>query len=156
MTALRQWTWIGCGVLVAAGVVYAAGDRPTPAPIRNKQQATLMLAKIASSQRIVDGLVCKDFNEIGRGANELVRICEATEWFARNDKVYVHYRDELHRQALKLSKMAKEKNLDGAAFTYMHSLTTCISCHEHCRDVLNISADERPKYKIVPIPVNEE
>lgn len=156
MTAVRRWTWMACGVLVAAGVVYAAGDRQPPAPIGNKQQAALMLAKIASSQRIVDGLVCKDFDEIGRGAADLVRICDATEWSARGDKVYVHYRDELRRQAQKMSKMAREKNLDGAAFTYMHSLTTCIGCHEHCRDVLHISTEQRPKYKIVPIPVNEE
>ena len=156
MTAIRRWTWIACGVLVAAGVVYAAGDRQPPAPISNKQQAALMLAKIASSQRIVDGLVCKDFDEIGRGAADLVRICNAKEWSARGDKVYAHYRDELRRQAQKMLKMATEKNLDGAAFTYMHSLTTCIGCHEHCRDVLHISADQRPKYKIVPIPVNEE
>lgn len=156
MTVIRGWTGIVCGVLVVAGVVYAAGDRQPPATIRNKQQAALMLAKIACSQRVVDGLVCKDFDEIGRGAAELVRICQASEWTVRSDKVYVHYRDELHRQAQKLSKMAKEKNLDGAAFTYMHSLTTCIGCHEHCRDVLHISTDDRPKYKIVPIPVNEE
>lgn len=156
MATLRRWTWIACGVLVAAGVVYASGDRQAPAPIRNNQQAARMLAKIASSQRVVDGLVCKDFDEIGRGAVDLVRICDATEWSTRGDKVYVHYRDELRRQAQKLSKMAKEKNLDGAAFTYMHSLTTCIGCHEHCRDVLHISADQRPRYKIVPIPTNEE
>lgn len=155
MTDIRRWTWIACGVLVAAGVVYAAGDRE-PATISNRQQSALMLAKIASSQRIVDGLVCKDFDEISRGADDLVRICQATEWSARGDKVYVHYRDELRRQAQKLSKMAREKNLDGAAFTYMHSLTTCIGCHEYCRDVLHISADQRPKYKIVPIPVEEE
>lgn len=155
MTDIRRWTWIACGVLVAAGVVYAAGDRE-PATISNRQQSALMLAKIASSQRIVDGLVCKDFDEISRGADDLVRICQATEWSARGDKVYVHYRDELRRQAQKLSKMAREKNLDGAAFTYMHSLTTCIGCHEYCRDVLHISSDQRPKYKIVPIPVEEE
>lgn len=155
MTGIRRWSWIACGVLVAAGVVYAAGDRE-PATISNRQQSALMLAKIASSQRIVDGLVCKDFDEISRGADDLVRICQATEWSARGDKVYVHYRDELRRQAQKLSKMAREKNLDGAAFTYMHSLTTCIGCHEYCRDVLHISADQRPKYKIVPIPVEEE
>jgi hypothetical protein len=37
----------------------------------------------------------------------------------------------------------------------MHSLTTCISCHQYCRDVLKIAtADDMDK--VVPIPVTED
>lgn len=156
MVTGRRWAWILCGVLVAAGAAYASGQRPAPVEEQTRQRAALMLAKLASSQRVVDGLVTKDFDEIGRGASELIRICDATEWAARSNQVYAHHRTELRRQAQKLAKMATEKNLDGAAFTYMHTLTTCISCHEFCRDVLRIAEDSRPRNKIVPIPVNEE
>ena len=114
-----------------------------------------MLAKLASSQKIVAGLVSKDFEQIHRGAAELNRICEATEWAAHGDPVYAHHRTELQRQSQKLARLAQEKNLDGAGFTYMHSLTTCISCHEYCRDVLRIADDSRAN-KIIPIPVNED
>lgn len=156
MVAVKHWCWIASGVLAAAGALFAAGDRTTPAPIHDDQQATLMLAKRASAQKVVDGLVLKDFDQIHRGATELVRICDATEWAARGDQVYAHHRTELRRQALKLAKMADEKNLDGAAFAYMHSLTTCISCHEYSRDVLRISDNPRPTGRIVPIPVNDD
>lgn len=156
MVAAKQWGWIAGGILVAAGALFASGERATPAPIHDERQATLMLAKLASSEKVVDGLVLKDFDQIHRGATELVRICDATEWAARGDQVYAHHRTELRRQAQKLAKMAEEKNLDGAAFTYMHSLTTCISCHEYSRDVLRIADNPRPMGKIVPIPVNED
>ncbi len=155
MAGSRRWTCVAGCVLMASGGLYAAGERATPAPLHNDQQAALMLAKLASSQKITAGLVTKDFDQIRRGADELSRICDATEWAARSDQVYAHHRTELRRQTQKLVKMADERNLDGAAFTYMHSLTTCISCHEYCRDVLKIADDHGP-LKVVPIPVNED
>jgi hypothetical protein len=156
MVVTQRWAWLASGILVVAGVVYAAGDESTATDGRHHQQTALMLAKRASTQKVVDGLVSKNFDEIRRGAAELVRICNATEWAARGDQVYAHHRTELRRQAQKLVKMADEQNLDGAAFTYMHSLTTCISCHEYCRDVLKI-ADQRPGTgKIMPIPVTDD
>jgi len=115
-----------------------------------------MLAKLASSQKIVSGLVSKDFPEIRKGAEELSRICEATEWAAEHDQIYAHHRTELKRQSQKLIKMATEQNLDGAAYTYMHALTTCISCHEYCRDVLKIADGPDTFEKVVPIPVTED
>ncbi|MCC7423566.1 MAG: hypothetical protein IT428_25125 [Planctomycetaceae bacterium] len=156
MSISRRWILGACGVLATCGWLYAAGDRETPAPLHSDQQSALMLAKLASSQKIVDGLVSKDFNQIERGATELVHVCDATDWAARGDQVYAHHRTELRRQAQKLVKMADEKNLDGAAFTYMHSLTTCISCHEYCRDVLKIADNPKSTNKIVPIPVNDD
>lgn len=145
-----------CGTLLAAGVLFAAGEPGTSSPPHSEQLSGLMLAKLASSQKIVSGLVSEDFAEIRRGAEELNRICEATEWAAHGDQIYAHHRTELRRQSLKLVKMADERNLDGAAFTYMHSLTTCISCHQYCREVLKIADDVTPLEKVVPIPVTED
>lgn len=144
---------LGWSVIGGGGVVRRLRS---PGAAKDHQQSALMLAKLASSQKIVDGLVSKNFDEIGRGATELTRICDATEWAAHRDQIYGHHRTELRRQSQKLAKMAREKNLDGAAFTYMHALTTCISCHEYCRDVLRIAEDTRPRNKIVPIPVNDD
>lgn len=143
-------------VVLVAGMLFGAGERESTSPTHHDKLAGLMLAKLASSQRIVSGLVTEDFAEIRRGAEEINRICEATEWAAPSDQIYAHHRTELRRQSLKLVKMADEQNLDGAAFTYMHSLTTCISCHEHCRDVLKIADEVLPMDKVVPIPVTEE
>lgn len=145
-------------VLVAAGAWLTAAEqqRAVPKPKHDEKLAAMMLAKLASSQKIVSGLVSEDFAEIRRGAEELNRICEATEWTGHNDQIYSHHRIELKRQSQKLIKLADDRNLDGAAFTYMHSLTTCISCHQYCRDVLKIADDFGPGDKVVPIPVTED
>jgi hypothetical protein len=164
MGSLRMWVWISSGLLAVLGVFFvldgrlatAAGENRVQTGGEAREQGALMLAKLASSQKIVNGLVTKDFGQIGRGASELVRICNATEWAARGDQIYAHHRAELRRQSQKLVKMAQEQNLDGAAFSYMHSLTTCISCHEYCRDVLRIADQSRTKSKIVPIPVEDD
>ncbi|MBX3449124.1 MAG: hypothetical protein KF777_06160 [Planctomycetaceae bacterium] len=138
--------------IAAGGWLLAAGE-----DVRDdKNLSALMLAKTSSTHRVVDGLVSEDFAEIARGARELSRICVATEWSGHDDQVYSHHRTELQRLSAKLEDMAKERNLDGAAYTYMHSLTVCISCHQHCRDVLRISDEVPAADKIVPIPVTEE
>lgn len=156
MIGLRHSLIGGCCLAGVAGVGLLWAQSSTPSSVPQKTQSALMLAKLASSQRIVAGLVSKDFPEIRQGAEELNRICEATEWEAEHDQIYAHHRTELKRQSHKLVQMANEQNLDGAAYTYMHTLTTCISCHEYCRDVLKIADEPTTIERVVPIPVTEE
>lgn len=145
----------GVLAVLSAGVVMLAWGQAPLKPTHNPDELpALMRAKLASSQKVVEGLVAEDFGMIHKGALEMTKVCDATEWHASDDQVYAHYRSELHRTAKKLMLLAEEKNLDGAAYTYMHSLTTCISCHEYSRDVLHI-ATKSPDLKVVPIPATE-
>jgi hypothetical protein len=132
-----------------------APARPVSPTHSDDELAGLMRAKLASSQKVVEGLMAKDFDLIGKGALELTKVCDASQWHASDDQVYSHYRSELRRAAKKLILLAEEKNLDGSAYTYMHTLTTCISCHEYCRDVLHVSGKNSAR-KVVPIPVTDE
>ncbi|MBX9789509.1 MAG: hypothetical protein K2Y37_11390 [Pirellulales bacterium] len=142
---------------LAAGLIVAAStsallwaQEPTPdAPDNPANEAALMRAKVASSQKVLEGLVDENFDLIRDGAKELVKITDATQWHAEEDQVYAHYRADLRRTALKLALLAEERNLDGAAYTYMHSITTCISCHDYCRDVLHI-ADAELRLRATP------
>lgn len=119
-----------------------------------KDASILMQAKLASSQRIVEGLMAGDFSRIHTGASQLAEICEAKNWRRLEDQVVVHYRAELLRSSLKLKELARAENLDGAAYAYMGTLTTCINCHQYSRDVLRI-AQHSPPQMVVPIPVTE-
>ena len=131
------------------GVVLLAGETQPPATDSSQTEPAIMRAKLASSQKIVEGLMARDFKLIRSGAQELERICEATQWHAEEDEVYAHYRAELRRTSKKLAQLAHDSDQDGATFTYMHSVTTCISCHDYCRDVLHVALQE-PKLKAVP------
>lgn len=144
---------VAAAVALGWSIVHAETKAPSKsqAPV---PESALMRAKVASSQKIMEGLVAKDFTEIRRGAEELIRICDGTEWEAHSDSVYAHYRGELIRQACKLKAAADQSNADAAAFAYMNTLTTCINCHEHCREVLKIAHVNR-KSKVVPIPTHD-
>jgi hypothetical protein len=142
-------TWRKLGLaagFIGAGVMLLAAESKPPA---TSTEPALMRAKLASTQKIVEGLMAREFKLIVSGAQELEKICEATEWRAEEDQVYAHYRSELRRTSKKLAQLAQDKDQDGATYTYMHTVTTCISCHDYCRDVLHVAHDE-PKLQAVP------
>ena len=133
-------------------------------PVLQQQQAglnanagdddsVLMRAKLSSSQKVVEGLMAGDYSMILKGGEDLLKICDSKHWQPYEDQVVVHYRSELRRSAMKLLVQAKEENLDGAAYTYMHTMTTCINCHQYSRDVLRIA--NKGDHRVVPIPVTE-
>ncbi len=137
------------------GWAFVQGQSDVPNAQGDVKQSALMRAKLASTQRIVDGLVTKDFDDIAKGAKELIKICKAVDWQAHEDDVYGHHRRELMLQAEKMISSAERENLDGAAYSYIHALTTCISCHDYCRDVLKIAADDDSS-RLIPIPTADE
>ncbi len=158
-----RWKAVLGGCLVAvAGAYWLPGQQPQPIPITGKQpmpnsvaresSAILMRAKLASSQRVVEGLMAGDFAMIAKGGSELQRICDSEAWRQHEDPILTHYRSELKRGGIKLMKLANEENLEGAAYTYMHTLTACINCHEYSRNVLRIASAKSP---VVPIPATE-
>ncbi len=142
------------GLTMAFSVAFLVGDDKTSllGHSEDQQLPGLMLAKLASTQRIVAGLVSKDFSEIKRGALDMRRICDAAQWETHPDPIYGHHRTELRRQTIKLERLAADENLDGAAFMYMQTMSTCISCHEHCRDVLRIAELPKPMPRVVELP----
>jgi cytochrome c553 len=115
-----------------------------------------MRAKLSASQRVVEGLTAANFELIHKGAEELTNICQSSVWQSRDDQVYTHYRGELQRAAIKLGEMAEQQNLDGAAYTYMNTLTTCINCHQYSRDVLRVATLPRDAGGVISIPVTDE
>ncbi len=159
----RKWFWIAIiAIPLAAGLVNTqstaqqTGDYQGEIPnsVQNANAAVLMRAKLGSSQKIVEGLMAGDFSMIRKGGNDLEQICDSTNWRRHEDQIVSHYRSELRRGALKLVKHADAENLEGAAYTYMHTLTTCINCHEYSRNVLRIASMKNPN-PVVRIPVTE-
>lgn len=151
---IRPFMLIVSGFFIVSAASLAAEKLNYSAVEKAEQQSALMLAKLSSTQKITNGLVSKNFEEIQSGAKELVKICQATEWAGRKDQIYAHHRIEMQKHAEKLEQLAQQKNLEGAAFVYMNSLTSCINCHEYCRDVLRI-ADDPEQFRVVPIPTSE-
>lgn len=148
--------WKGLLLVTAIGLTWSLvhGEAKPAAKSQSIPESAFMREKVASSHKIMEGLVAKDFLEIRTGGEELKRICSATEWKAHSDPVYAYHRSELIRQANKLIAGAEQSNLDATTFAYINALTTCVKCHEHCRDNLKI-ANVRRTSKIITIPTTD-
>jgi hypothetical protein len=145
--------WLGA--CAAITTLVAVGQQPELAtPEASAKVSVLMRAKLGSSEKVVEGLMAGDFAMIRKGGIDLQKICDSGGWRRGDDQVVGHYRSELQRAASKLVKMAEEENLDGAAYTYMHTLTTCINCHQYSRNVLRMASSKQNK--VIRIPVTDE
>jgi hypothetical protein len=154
MTVKQRIVIVG-GLLLAIGGL-AVAQQPILSTEQPADLGIAMRAKLGSSQKIVEGLTSANFEMIRKGADDLKNICDSRVWRPREDQVYTHYRGELQRSAIKLMDMAEQGNLDGAAYTYMHTLTTCINCHQYSRDVLRVAVIPRGQAAVVSIPVTEQ
>jgi hypothetical protein len=97
-----------------------------------------MHAKVVQSQRVLHGLVTQDFAQIEEGAEGL----RATSLLspgphspdALDDELYEHFRLEFLRLSTKLGEMARDENLEGAAFTYNNLTANCMACHQFLKE----------------------
>jgi hypothetical protein len=154
MADWRKWTVLGVGAMVLSG--WAIAQQPTLTTQEPADLSIAMRAKLAATQKVTEGLTAGNFELIRKGADELQSICDSRVWRPREDQIYSHYRSELHRSALKLAALADDHNLDAAAYGYMHTLTTCINCHQYSRDVLRVASGPGLRPSVVSIPVTEE
>ncbi|MEK6234254.1 MAG: hypothetical protein N2C14_06055 [Planctomycetales bacterium] len=146
-----------CGALWTLGV--AEEKNASQKKVVKEESSVFMRAKLASSHKVLEGLVTEDFDLVRQGAEEMKKISEAGEWRKYDDPVYDHYSAEFRRLCEKLIKLAEDENIEGASFTYLYSTNVCISCHQYVRDVVRITADSketphsaRPAFEFQPIP----
>ncbi|MCA9074805.1 MAG: hypothetical protein KDA93_07220 [Planctomycetaceae bacterium] len=97
----------------------------------------MMQAKLMASQRVLEGLLNRDFKTITKSAEVLSQLAVTApqrEEHQRDDLIYEHFRTEFVRLSEQLESMAKHQNLEGAAYVHQNMTSTCIACHEHLRD----------------------
>lgn len=132
------------GILVASGVPdeKPRTKRGTKKPANKKQRRVrpknsklthFMRGKLTASQSVLDGLVTEDFKKIEKGGLKLLVMSKAADWQVFKTGTYAQYSAEFQRSADRLVKMAKKKQLDSAALSYMHVTMTCINCHKYVK-----------------------
>ena len=139
--------------LVAIGGAIAWSQPGDESRTGSSDSAALMRAKLASTQKIVEGLLEKDFNLVVRGGDELLKIEAHADWPAEQDQVYGHHRNAMKQQAAKVGQLGRNRNLEGASYAYMHLVSTCIDCHSYCRDVLHVAEvppSLQPATRLIP------
>ncbi len=113
-------------------------------------QGALMKSKLMTSQKVLAGLVRKDFDAIALGAREMKRISEAAEWPRARDSVYEHFGKVFRQQCGQLELLATEGNNDGVTFMYLSMTNTCVSCHDYVRDSFRIARPNEGDVRLIP------
>jgi hypothetical protein len=71
--------------VLCVGVGFMVSHAKPPETDAGGAEAALMRAKLASSQKVLEGLMVQDLSLVRTGALELEKICDATEWHAKED-----------------------------------------------------------------------
>lgn len=111
-------------------------------PRKDGKLHDLMERKLVASQKVLEGIALNDFDKIGKQADELIAVSKQTEWRVLKTPQFELYSNDFRRIADDLAKNAKDKNLDGAALSYVELTLTCVKCHKHVRDTRHTGAED--------------
>jgi hypothetical protein len=100
-----------------------------------------MRRKLASSQKVLEGVALNDFDKIARHAEELIAISKAAEWRVLKTRQYELYSNDFRANADNLVRAARKKNVDAAALAYVDLTLTCVKCHKYVREVRMVRRD---------------
>src|SRR5262249_52962733 len=104
--------------------------------IKTPALSKFMRAKLGASQSVLEGLAIEDFDKITEGAKALEKLSAEERWRVTEDPLYSNHSSDFVRIAKKLRNQAEQKNLDGAALSYVQLTMSCIECHRFVRTVL--------------------
>lgn len=109
--------------------------QPIPTETSNEKLRRSMAQKLPRMQKILEGLVRKDFEAIEDAASKLKEISlQAPKNLEGNDidnQLYDHFKLEFLRLTTQLEAMAKAKNAEGGAFVYQNLTSNCMACHSY-------------------------
>jgi hypothetical protein len=120
--------------------------------VEPKKVSELMRKKLEYAQKVLEGIALNDFNKIAEQAGELIEVSKATEWRVVKTPQYEVHSNQFRRAVEGLIEKAKEKNVDGAALSYVELTMSCVKCHKHVREVRMTRLDREPE-RIARLPV---
>lgn len=125
----------------AAGAQAASkGSAPAKRELRPDDVADFMRLKLVHTQKLLEGLATENFDEIAKQSQDLGLLAEEENWRVYQTLEYRQHTAEFQRIAGRITKSAKDKNLDGAALGYVQLTMSCVECHKHCRGIRLTSA----------------
>ena len=122
---------------MVVGGVTVDGNSQQPVKLRD-----FMRRKLEHSKKVLEGIVVKDFDLIAKNAQAMSLLSLDASWQVLQTPEYFERSTEFRRAANTLDRRAREKNLDGAALSYIQLTTLCFDCHKYVRDLKE--GDELP------------
>ena len=117
------------------GLIASRGHGDDRKPESKPKKATFMEQKVVAANKVLEGLALNDFEKIKENADRLNDLSKLAAWKLIETPRYENYSAEFQRLTLKMSNQAKDRNLEGAALSYVDMTLMCIKCHQHIREV---------------------
>ena len=130
---MRSFRRNGWAVAAVAAFLVGHGqaqDKPKADP----KKPSVMLRKLAHSQKLLEGLALGDFDKIKNGSDDLMLAAQEASWKVLKTPRYELYSNDFIRNLEGLQKAAKNKNLDAAALAYVEATLSCVKCHQYVRE----------------------
>ena len=97
--------------------------------VRQAARKTFMRGKLASIQKIVEGMATKNFGLTAEGAAEIKALVKGQHWFVLQTNEYQDFSAEMERAAGRLEQAAKNQSVDTVALRYFDLTLNCLDCH---------------------------
>lgn len=134
-------------IVVMLGLVSSVRSAP-PQKVKPNEVADFMQLKLQHSQKVLEGLVVEDFDQIAKNAQDLSLLSQAASWNVLQTEEYLQQSGEFRRTADALTKAAKDKNLDAAAIRYVELTMKCVHCHKYVRGVRMVQVPAVDKWPL--------
>src|SRR5262249_2432729 len=143
----RKFVLFLCAMVVSLLILKSrAQEEPRkPGITGDRELSELMKRKLTNAQKVLEGIALNDFDKIGNHAEELILISKQAEWKVMKTPQYEMFSNDFRRSAGELVDKAKQKNLDGAALSYVDLTLTCVKCHKYVRETRQSKLDGRGK-----------
>jgi hypothetical protein len=112
-------------------LAFGVGGDPPKAP----RKSSIMEKKLGAAQKVLEGLALNNMTLVKENSDLLNDLSKQAAWKLIETPRYEQYSEEFQRITLKMSNQAKQKNLDGAALSYVDLTLMCVKCHQHTREV---------------------
>ena len=131
-------------VVIAALVSSLAGDDG-----KDEKTSKLMRMKLEHAQKVLEGVALKDFGIIGKHGEELMLLSQQAQWHVLKTPRYETCSNEFRRSVEDLIQKAQDKNLDGAALSYVEMTLACVKCHKYVREtrMTRLELPETPRVR---------
>ena len=136
-------TFLVIGLVLCSSVYWASSTNTmmTSATLSDQQQdeeqiraaarQAFMRGKLASNQKIVEGLTTKNYEMIADGANAVKALVKGQHWFVLDTPEYKRFSKDMELAATQLHDAAVDKNMDAAALRYFDLTLNCLDCHRY-------------------------
>jgi cytochrome c556 len=99
------------------------------------QLKDFMRVKLRHSQKVLEGLVLENFDEIAKNSQEMSLLSLAETWQVFETPDYIEQSRKFRVAADALTDAAKRKNLERATLAFNQVTAKCVECHKYVRGI---------------------